>query len=70
MTLKIFYKNGKISVVVIMPIKETQKYHYVNLTKQHICTCTCEFSSVEEALKDLDNYDNILKVERVDERGN
>ena len=68
MTLKIFYKNGKISVVVIMPIKETQKYHYVNLTKQHICTC--EFSSVEEALKDLDNYDNILKVERVDERGN
>lgn len=65
MTLKIFYKNGKVSIVVIMPVKGTNEYHYVNLTKQHICTC--KFTSIENALKDLDNYDNILKVERIDE---
>lgn len=63
MIIKIFYKNGKVNIVEIMPIKNTNKYHYVNLTKHHICTC--EFSSIEEALKDLNNYDNILKIERI-----
>jgi hypothetical protein len=65
MKLKIFYKNNKISIVTIMPIKETNRYHYINLTKQHICPC--EFLSIEDALKDLDNYKNILKVERIDD---
>ena len=53
----ILYKDKKISIVTILPHKDTGKYSYVNITKGHICPC--QFDSAEDALKDLENYDNI-----------
>lgn len=39
-------------VVSIMFNKQDRKYHFVNLTKNHICPCG--FDSVEEAIKDME----------------
>lgn len=39
-------------VVTIMKNKSDNTYSYVNLTKEHICPC--RFSSVAEALEDMD----------------
>lgn len=50
--------------VAIMEHKGTNKYSYVNLTKQHICPCV--FNSVAEALEDLNRYENIISYEVVD----
>lgn len=59
----ILYKNGKINIVSVMPHKGTSQYSYVNLTKGHICPC--RFNSIEEALADLDNYEEIEMWEEV-----
>lgn len=40
--------------VLLLKHKISGEYSFVNLTKGHICPC--KFKSVEEALKDLDNY--------------
>lgn len=39
-------------IVTIFENKSDNTYSYINLTKEHICPC--KFSSVEEALKDMD----------------
>lgn len=59
----ILYKDKKINIVTILPHKDTGKYSYVNMTKGHICPC--QFDSVEDALKDLENYDNIEMWEEI-----
>ena len=61
--LKIFYENGNINEVLILPFKDTNVYSYVNLTKKHICSC--KFNSIEEALEDLKRYNTIKYVEEV-----
>lgn len=38
--------------VLILPNKDGSGYQYINLTKGHICPC--KFSSVDNALKDMD----------------
>ena len=53
----ILYKNKKVNIVAIMPHKESGLFSFVNMTKGHICPC--KFESVEAALEDLKNYDNI-----------
>lgn len=53
----ILYKDKKVSIVAIMPHKESGLFSFVNMTKGHICPC--KFESVEAALEDLKNYDNI-----------
>lgn len=63
MYLKIYYIGDKVNYITIMPIKGTSKYHFINLTKHHICTC--EFSSIQEAIADLSNYKEIIKVEKL-----
>ena len=40
--------------VLLLKHKISGEYSFVNLTKGHICPC--KFKSVEEALKDLNNY--------------
>lgn len=40
-------------IVTIMRNKSDNTFSFVNLTKEHICPC--KFSSVEEALQDMDN---------------
>lgn len=45
--------DGTECVCTIMKHKSTKKYSFVNITKGHICSC--EFSTQEEALKDLHN---------------
>ncbi len=59
----ILYKDKRISTVTILPHKETGKYSYVNMTKGHICPC--QFESVEEALDDLKNYEEIEMWEEI-----
>lgn len=38
--------------VLIMKHKLTNKYSYINITKQHICPC--QFDSIEDAINDMD----------------
>lgn len=45
-------KEKEIIYITLMPIKNTNKYHFVNLTKGHICTC--EFDNIFEAFEDLE----------------
>ena len=59
----ILYKNKKINIVSILPYKNTDKYSYINITKGHICPC--QFNSIEDALNDLKNYNNIEKWEEI-----
>ena len=56
--ISILYKNKTISTVLILPHKNSNLYSYVNLTKGHICPC--KFTSIQEAIDDLNNYDNII----------
>lgn len=39
-------------IVTIMPSKQDGKFHFVNLTKGHICECG--FTSVEDAIGDME----------------
>ena len=47
-------------IVVIMKNKMDNKFHFVNLTKEHICPCG--FDSADEALNDLEDYKRIGRV--------
>ena len=64
-TFAILYKNKKINIVAILLHKGTELYSYVNLTKGHICPC--KFESVEAAIEDLNNYDEIEMWEELNE---
>ena len=59
----ILYKDKRISIVAIMPHKERGLFSFVNMTKGHICPC--KFESIEAALEDLKNYDNIEMWEEI-----
>lgn len=58
---KVTKNDGSIHDVLLIPIKNTSKYHFVNITKGHICTC--EFNNIEEAEKDIQKRleDKLLK---------
>ena len=43
--------NGNV-IVSVMRNKSDNTYSFVNLTKDHICSC--RFNSVEDAVKDMD----------------
>lgn len=49
-------------IVTIMLNKSDNTYSFVNLTKEHICSC--KFESIDEALKDMDNQIKQGKVIR------
>ena len=60
------YRPKDTVVVCIMRNKSDDTYSYVNLTQNHICSC--RFSSVEEALLDMDKKieeGTVLKYERI-----
>lgn len=57
--LIICYDDRPNCEVYILPNKEG-RYQFVNITKGHICPC--QFSTIEEAMKDLENYPNIIEV--------
>ena len=57
--LKLYRDDGTTVNVLILKHKNTETYSYINLTKGHICPC--KFNSVEEAIKDLENYIRNLK---------
>ena len=50
--LYLVIRNKDNVVVSIMFNKQDGKYHFVNLTKGHICTCG--FNSVGDAIKDME----------------
>lgn len=55
-------------IVTIMKNKSDETYSFINLTKEHICPC--RFSSVEEALLDMDKKikeGTVLKHEKIGE---
>ena len=45
--------NGEESVVVIFKNKSDGTYSFVNLTKEHICSC--KFKTIEEAIQDMND---------------
>ena len=45
--------NGEESVVVIFKNKADGTYSFVNLTKEHICSC--KFETIEEAIQDMND---------------
>ena len=45
--------NGEESVVVIFRNKSDGAYSFVNLTKEHICSC--KFKTIEEAIQDMND---------------
>ena len=50
---KVLKLDGSSNEVLLLPIKDTSKYHFVNITKGHICTC--EFDSIELAEQDIED---------------
>ena len=40
--------------VSIMKRKDNNKYSFINLSKEHICSC--QFETIKDALQDLNNY--------------
>lgn len=51
-------------MVKIMKHKVSGKYSFVNLTKEHIRPCV--FDTIDDALLDLDSYDDIISYEILD----
>lgn len=47
-------------VVFVMLNRVDNKYHFVNLTKGHICECA--FDTVEDALEDMEKLKNEGKI--------
>ena len=45
--------DGSVNEVLLLKVKNTNKYRYVNLTKGHICVC--EFDSIELAEQDIED---------------
>ena len=45
--------DGEESVVVIFKNKSDDTYSFVNLTKEHICSC--KFKTIEEAIQDMND---------------
>lgn len=50
-------------VVVILFDRYTEKYAFVNLTTCHICKC--RFDTIEDALKDMDERDDVISYEKI-----
>lgn len=47
-------------IVTIMKNKSDETYSFINLTKEHICTC--KFNSIDDALKDMDRLKDCGKI--------
>lgn len=57
----LIYKRSGTAEVLLLPHKNTDQYSFVNLTKGHICPCV--FSSVADAMKDLEERKAAGKLE-------
>lgn len=47
-------------IVTIMKNKSDETYSFINLTKEHICSC--RFKSIDDALKDMDRLKDCGKI--------
>ncbi len=47
-------------IVTIMLNRSDNKFHFINLTNEHICQCG--FDSVEDAILDLEDYKKKGKI--------
>ena len=50
-------------IVSIMFDRRTNCFCFVNLTKEHVCSC--RFNSIREALADMDSRDDVLSYEPI-----
>lgn len=56
-----FIRRSKGNVIVsIMHSRTDNKYHFVNLTSSHICSCC--FDTVEDAILDMEQFKNEGKI--------
>ncbi|MGL5690385.1 MAG: hypothetical protein ACRDD8_06125 [Bacteroidales bacterium] len=53
MIISVTKNNDTKTTVGLFPHKDGGRYHFVNLTKGHICMC--EFDTVEKGIEDLNN---------------
>ena len=53
-------REDGILFVYIMYNRADSKYHFVNITHNHICPCG--FDTVEDAVKDLEDYKQKEKI--------
>ena len=60
---RVHRKDNSTVIVGILPHKITGKFSFINLTKDHICPC--QFNSIEDALKDMDNDLSVLSYEEI-----
>lgn len=49
----VYKPNGDRYEVLLLPYKNTNLWSFINLTKQHICSC--KFTSKADALRDMEN---------------
>lgn len=47
-------------IVTIMKNKSDETYSFINLTKEHICSC--KFNSIDDALKDMNRLKDCGKI--------
>nr|DAZ57198.1 MAG TPA: hypothetical protein [Caudoviricetes sp.] len=47
-------------IVTIMKNKSDETYSFINLTKEHICSC--KFNSINDALKDMNRLKDCGKI--------
>ena len=59
---EVIKKSGEIVTVSIMFSRHSNKYHFVNLTKGHICACA--FDSIDDAIADMDKQMKDGKIEQ------
>lgn len=52
-------KQGNV-IVSIMHCRIDNKYHFVNLSKSHICTCA--FNSIKDAINDMVKLKRLKKI--------
>lgn len=55
--IKVYRKDGIVYVIVAFD-KSTEKYRFVNLTKNHICKC--QFNTIDDAMKDISKREEVF----------
>jgi hypothetical protein len=53
-------RDDAVLFVYIMYNRADGKYHFVNFTHNHICPCA--FDTIEDAVKDLEEYKQVQKI--------
>lgn len=64
MKLEVHKMDGRVYECMLLKHKDTGEYSYINLTRRHICPC--RFKSIEEALEEMRDREDIEKYIIID----